>query len=113
MPTVQFTWIADSGGAKAYVSNDQLDYYSVQGWKSTPDPLGQEMVWLEHNVHHGKQLFAASVVPVWKDLGWEPTSPPEPVDVLHDQDLTDVAPELVAEDKTTPKKAASGSKKEQ
>jgi hypothetical protein len=102
-------WIVDLSGAKALVGN--VDQWIPQGWKSAKAPTSEDMVWMQHSVHLGKALFASDAVPVWEKLGWEVSSPPTPVDVLHDQDLVDepVAPAV----EETPKKAASGSKKEQ
>lgn len=100
------SWIRDEEGVFAYVDN--TDKWIPLGWKPAADPDGSSLVWLEHNVTHGKAKFAKSVLQQWAALGWEPSDPPEPVDVTKDENLVDSIP--VEPEPAAPKKAASGSK---
>jgi hypothetical protein len=100
-------WVRDLSGAVGLVAS--ADDWTPHGWKVGPEPQGTEMVWLEHNVTHGKALFAFPVVETWSALGWEPSAPPTPKDLTKDENLVDPIPAPEA-----PKKAAAAvAKKEQ
>ncbi|WP_329013233.1 hypothetical protein OG271_04030 [Micromonospora rifamycinica] len=105
-------WLTDGYGNKALVVGaEERDRWVPLGWAETTEPAGDDMVWMRHAGHGGHAQFAAGVVETWQSLGWEPSAPPEPVDVLHDDHLVDVtAP--AAEPQTPASKAASGTPKE-
>ncbi|MBQ1064472.1 hypothetical protein [Micromonospora sp. C41] len=85
-------WLTDGYGAHALVEGaEERDRWVPRGWSETAEPTGEGRVWMRHTDHGGHQLFAAGVVETWRALGWEPSAPPEPVDVLHDEQLVDVA----------------------
>lgn len=106
-------WLTDGYGNKAQVTGAaERDRWVPLGWSETIEPAGDERVWMRHTDHGGHAQFAAGVVETWRALGWEPSAPPEPVDVLHDEQLVDVAPASTpaAETKST-ETAASGNTK--
>lgn len=105
------TWLVDAEGRKAQVLAADVDTWKPHGWAEADEPEATDMVWLQHSETGGKALFAQPVVDTWKALGWEPAAPPEPVDLTKDQNLVD--PQVHAPAAEAPKKAASGSKKEQ
>ncbi len=114
MPTEQkFTWLADASGHYARIEDKQelRDKWTPLGWAVVPEPAerGDHFVWLQHEVHGGKALFSAKVAPVWADLGWHPSDPPEVVDLTHDPVLVDQAdePQPDAAPKKSAKAAAS------
>lgn len=110
-------WLTDGYGNKAVaVGVEELDRWVPRGWSEATEPVDGERVWMRHTDHGGHQLFAAGVVETWRALGWEPSAPPEPVDVLHDAQLVDVAPAQTpaaqsTTDNSTTETAASGNTK--
>lgn len=114
-------WLTDGYGSKALVEGaDQRDRWKPLGWSEADDPAGDDRVWMRHTDHNGHAQFPASVVGTWRALGWEPSAPPEPVDVLHDEQLVDVTPPAATQASTeeappsgeeqTTTRAASGTK---
>lgn len=99
-------WIADASGNKAEVTD--VDTWRPHGWTEAAEPEPGEFVWLQHEEHGGRQLFAQEVVETWSALGWKPAAPPEPVDLTRDRNLTDVQPEKATSTTNKPVKAASG-----
>lgn len=86
-------WLTDGFGSFASVEGaDQRDRWKPLGWSEAGEPSGGDRVWMRHTDHGGHAQFPAGVVETWRALGWQPSSPPEPVDVLHDAQLVDVAP---------------------
>lgn len=106
-------WLTDGYGNKAQVAGaEERDRWVPRGWSETTEPAGEERVWMRHTVHQGHAQFAAGVVETWRALGWEPSAPPEPVDVLHDAQLVDVAPAPVpAASSNSTETATSGNTK--
>jgi hypothetical protein len=105
------TYLVDAEGVYASVAASEVDTYTPLGWEPAPaDPIDTDLVWLEHEVHHGKAKFAVAVVPQWEGLGWHPSTPPKPVDTLHDSHLVDP---VVADAEQPKTKPASAAKKEQ
>ncbi len=107
-------WLTDGFGRKALVDGaDQRDRWKPLGWAEGDAPAGDDQVWMQHEAHGGRQLFTASVVSTWEALGWKPSAPPEPVDVLHDAQLVDVPTEAPAPPVSNkPAGVAGGDKKE-
>ncbi|HEY9414673.1 MAG TPA: hypothetical protein VIQ30_07945 [Pseudonocardia sp.] len=86
-------WLTDGYGNSAQVVGaEERDRWVPRGWSETTEPTGDERVWMHNATTDGRAQFAAGVVETWRALGWEPSAPPEPVDVLHDEQLVDVAP---------------------
>ena len=109
-------WLTDGYGNKALVTGaEERDRWVPLGWSETTEPVDAEMVWMHNATTDGRAQFAAGVVETWRALGWEPSAPPEPVDVLHDEQLVDVAPAQPAAQSTTDSSktetAASGNTK--
>ncbi|MCZ7440814.1 hypothetical protein O7598_30805 [Micromonospora sp. WMMC241] len=107
-------WLTDGYGTHALVEGAaERDRWVPRGWSEADEPAGAEMVWMHHPDTDGRQMFAAGVVETWRALGWVPSAPPEPVDVLHDAQLVDVAPAAVpvAESTSNTESAASGNVK--
>ncbi|AGL13880.1 hypothetical protein [Actinoplanes sp. N902-109] len=108
-------WIADTTGAKAIVEGaDERDTWTkVRGWAETTEPVAGELVWMQHEEHGGRAQFDARVVPDWEHLGWNVSSPPEPVDLTKDPTLVDQPPAEAEPVAAKPvKRAASGADKE-
>jgi hypothetical protein len=82
-------WMADSYGNKALVDKSETDTWAPHGWREAEEPTADDRVWLRHEETGGRQLFPASVVAVWGALGWKPSAPESPLDLLHDQRLVD------------------------
>lgn len=82
-------WMTDGADSKAYVDEDDIDTWKARGWRESAEPSDGERVWLAHEDHGGRQLFPASVVPIWQQLGWHPSAPANPLDVLKDPVLID------------------------
>jgi hypothetical protein len=124
MTEKQTYWMTDTSGVKALVAGaDERDRWRPHGYADTADPVAGDLVWLQHDVSGGRQVFAAEAAEQWAGLGWHPSAPPEPVDLTKDPMLVDQAPAAVlrlespaAEEsapKTTSKsRAASGETKE-
>jgi hypothetical protein len=92
MTEKQKYWLTDTSGAKALVEGaDERDRWLPHGWAETDAPVVGDLVWLQHDVHHGRQLFAAAAAEQWAGLGWHPSAPPEPVDLTKDPQLVDQA----------------------
>jgi hypothetical protein len=91
MAEKQKYWITSIDGAKALVEGaEQRDHWTkVQGWTETADPRPGDRVWLEHEEHHGRQVFPAEAAPQWAGLGWHTSPPAEPVDLTKDPQLVD------------------------
>ncbi|WBB73232.1 hypothetical protein O7602_26690 [Micromonospora sp. WMMD1128] len=108
-------WLGDGYGNAAFVEGAaERDRWVPRGWSEADEPSGTEMVWMHHPQTGGRQRFAAGVIEQWVALGWEPSAPPEPVDVLHDAQLVDIAPVPggpAAESTTNTETAASGNAK--
>ena len=108
-------WLADGYGSKALVEGaDERDRWVPRGWAEADEPAGEDRVWMQHGEHKGRAQFPAAVVETWQALGWKPAAPPEPVDVLHDAQLVDVAPDAKEAPASTASdtRAASGTTKE-
>ncbi|WP_422744355.1 hypothetical protein ACN27B_08725 [Micromonospora sp. WMMD754] len=110
-------WLTDGYGAKALATGaEERDRWVPRGWSESTEPAGSDQVWMRHTDHGGHAQFAADVVETWRALGWEPSAPPEPVDVLHDAQLVDVQSTSTAASTTstspTTSKPASGAPKE-
>lgn len=111
-------WLTDGYGSKALVEGaEERDRWKPAGWSETDEPSGEDMVWLAHAEHGGRQRFAAAAVASWQALGWQPCAPPEPVDLLRDRALSDARPAIADVDSAPPKsakatRATSGDKKE-
>jgi hypothetical protein len=105
-------WVTSIDGAKAVVEGaDERDRWTrVHGWSETDEPAAGDMVWLEHEVTHGRQVFSAEAAPQWAGLGWHPTSPPEPRDLTKDPQLVDQQPEPAAPAKPKSTAAAGADK---
>lgn len=121
MTDKQTYWLVDGDGAKALVVGvDERDRFRPHGWTETTEPAGSDMVWLEHEVTGGRQLFPMAVTPQWGALGWRLAGPPEPVDLTKDPQVVDqpltppaaqpVVVEAADEPKAPPTDAASSSK---
>jgi hypothetical protein len=92
MTEKQKYWLTDTSGAKALVEGaDERDRWRPHGWAETDAPVAGDLVWLQHDVHGGRQLFAAAAAEQWAGLGWRPSAPPEPVDLTKDPQLVDQA----------------------
>lgn len=109
-------WLTDPSGTRALVEGkEERDrWVGGHGWADSTEPAtgDQVQVWMQHAKHGGRAKFPASVVETWKGLDWEPSAPPEPVDVLHDQHLVDEAaapagPDAEPAVKAAPKNAPS------
>lgn len=116
MPKTNY-WLTDGYGNKAVaVVAEERDRWVPRGWSESTEPSGDDRVWMRHGGHGGHAQFPAAVVETWQALGWEASPPPEPVDVLHDEHLVDVAAPPVEQPSTEPQtptsKAASGTPKE-
>ncbi|MFY1588997.1 hypothetical protein ACN267_31405 [Micromonospora sp. WMMD734] len=115
MPKTNY-WLTDGYGNKALVvGTDERDRWTPIGWAESTEPAGDDMVWMRHGGHGGHAQFAAGVLEQWRALGWEPSPPPEPVDVLHDGHLVDVTAPPVGPASTAPQtttKAPSTSKEQ-
>lgn len=109
-------WIADAEGAKALVVGaDARDFWSTQGWAESTEPVDQEFVWLQHDVHEGRAKFNAQAVPLWAPRGWFPSDPPPPENLAtaHRQVVEPpTAPQASAPASKSAANATSGDKKE-
>lgn len=104
MPKTKY-WLSDGLGGKALVEGaEERDRWVPLGWAQADEPAESDKVWMRHEGIEQPAQFNASVVETWKALGWEPSPPPEPVDLLHDQHLVDP---VVADAAPTPKPAAA------
>lgn len=94
MTSKQTYWLRNATGDRAFVEGkEERDRWVPLGWADSTEPAEGEQVqvWLQHAEHGGRAKFPLAVVPTWQALGWNPSPPPEPVDVLHDEHLVDQA----------------------
>lgn len=114
------TWMTDGRDTWAYVPADEVDDWTIRGWQSA-DPKrckASDFVWMQHtngdqSGHGGRQKFPAAAVPVWSEMGWDPSPPETPVDLTRDPRLVDVPeePDLPAPPPATKKSAATSAAK--
>lgn len=95
-------WMTDGYGNKALVADP--DEWSPRGWQPSGEPVEGERVWMQHREHGGRAQFPEAVAKTWESLGWEPSAPADPLLLLKDPVLVDVAPDPVPEDKAKPTK---------
>lgn len=110
-------WVRDLSGQ--YGTTTSPEEWTPRGWVVVrKQPRSTDLVWLQHNVTGGKQVFAYGSVEQWGALGWELSEPPTPKDLTKDSSLVDVDEEdealaeesVLVEATATPKKAATASK---
>lgn len=106
-------WLADGYGGKALVEGaDERDRWLPLGWSESSEPQPGERVWLRHEEHGGRALFPAESVELWRQKGWQPSDPPEPINPFNTERPADVAEPAQTSSPAPAGKSSSDSPKE-
>lgn len=83
-------WITTVNGVHAQVDGvEERDRWTPRGWTETGEPGPTDFVWMRKEGLEQPAQFAYGAAETWQQMGWEFSSPPEPVDVTKDPQLFD------------------------
>lgn len=85
----------------------ERDRLAPLGWEETAEPAATDFVWMRKEGIEQPARFAYGAAETWQRMGWEFSTPPEPVDPTKDPVFAESTPAPV---RTETKSTATGAK---